>query len=153
MYKKILLYGFGNPGRQDDGLGPALVDKIEKENLSGIIYDSNYQLNIEDAHTISECAAVIFIDASVGLGQPFKFYKIEPASEITFTTHTVSPQSIMALAYDLYQADVQGYILEIQGKDWDFAEGLSEVGEQNLNEAYAFLKEKLKDRFDSAQRS
>ena len=25
----ILIYGYGNPGRQDDGLGPTLVDALE----------------------------------------------------------------------------------------------------------------------------
>ena len=28
--KKILLYGYGNPGRQDDGLGVLLVEELEK---------------------------------------------------------------------------------------------------------------------------
>ena len=53
---KILVYGYGNPGRQDDGLGISLVEMIEdwknKKKLSYIETDSNYQLNIEDAYNI-----------------------------------------------------------------------------------------------------
>ena len=61
--KKVLIYGYGNPGRQDDALGILLVEKMElwaKENGLGFIdFDSNYQLNIEDAMAISEYDIVI----------------------------------------------------------------------------------------------
>ena len=69
---KVLVFGIGNPGRQDDGLGPALVEQAEKllpgqlssaSNLQ-IDYDANYQLNVEDAETISAYDLVYFVDAS-----------------------------------------------------------------------------------------
>ena len=46
---RILLLGFGNPGRQDDGLGPALVQAIEEMEIPGVRAEADYQLNIEDA--------------------------------------------------------------------------------------------------------
>ena len=53
MDRKILVYGYGNPGRQDDGLGVALVEELEQwvatEKIPGLDFDSNYQLNAEDA--------------------------------------------------------------------------------------------------------
>jgi len=64
---QILIYGFGNPGREDDGLGIELARRLEdwskKSGLPGITFDSNYQLNIEDAEVISEKDLVIFADA------------------------------------------------------------------------------------------
>ena len=50
----ILLIGFGNPGRLDDGLGPALADAIEKLALPGVTVESNYQLTVEDAAEIAK---------------------------------------------------------------------------------------------------
>jgi len=65
---QILVYGYGNPGRQDDGLGNELVRRLEEwviaEGIVDIAFDSNYQLNIEDADAIAQNELVIFVDAS-----------------------------------------------------------------------------------------
>jgi hydrogenase maturation protease len=54
---KILVYGIGNPGRQDDGLGILFAEKIEEwlqnQGFINVEVTSNYQLNIEDAEKIS----------------------------------------------------------------------------------------------------
>ncbi len=142
---KIYVYGFGNPGRQDDGLGPAIIDKLERDGVEGIIFDSNYQLNIEDAHNISICDKVIFIDASIDAEEPFSFNKIEPSAEITFTTHTMSPESVIALVKDLYDKDMEAYVLAIKGYEWEFIEGFSSGASDNFNKAYTFLVNKIKE--------
>ena len=48
------------PGRQDDGLGPALVELLEAAALEGVALDANYQLNVEDALACSQHDSVIF---------------------------------------------------------------------------------------------
>jgi hydrogenase maturation protease len=142
---KIYVYGFGNPGRQDDGLGPAIVDKLENDGIDGIVIDSNYQLNIEDAHNISICDKVIFVDASIDADEPFSFNKIEPSAEITFTTHTMSPESVIALVKDLYDKDMEAYVLAIKGYEWEFIEGFSSGASDNFNKAYTFLVNKINE--------
>ncbi|HNX25420.1 MAG TPA: hydrogenase maturation protease [Spirochaetota bacterium] len=142
---KVYIYGFGNPGRQDDGLGPAIIDKLESENIPGIITDSNYQLNIEDAHNISQADAVIFVDASLEADEPFSFNRIEPSAEITFTTHTMSPESVLALCKELYDKDMEAYVLAVKGYEWEFAEGLSDQAVYNFKEAYLFLVTKIEE--------
>ena len=47
--RKVLLIGYGNPGRLDDGLGPALAAAVEKLAIPGVTVDADYQLNVEDA--------------------------------------------------------------------------------------------------------
>ena len=142
---KIYVYGFGNPGRQDDALGPAIIDKLESDGVEGIILDSNYQLNIEDAHNISVCSKVIFVDASIDADEPFSFNKIEPSAEITFTTHTMSPESVIALVKDLYDKDMEAYVLAVKGYEWEFIEGLSSGAADNFNKTYTFLLNKIKE--------
>lgn len=141
----IYVYGFGNPGRQDDGMGPAIIDKLEAENIQGIITDSNYQLNIEDAHTISQSDMVIFVDASIDAGEPFTFSRIEPSAEITFSTHTMSPESVLALCKDIYNKDMDAYVLAIKGYEWEFTEEFSGQAAYNFNEAYTFLLKKIEE--------
>ena len=140
---KIIIYGFGNPGRQDDGLGPAIISRLEEENIPDIKTECNYQLNIEDALLISEFNIAIFVDASQNCEEPFLYYGIEQADEIKFTTHSMSPQSVLALCSDLYNKNVKSFILEIRGYEWEMAEGLSLKAQGNLEKAYSFLKDKV----------
>jgi len=142
---KLYVYGFGNPGRQDDGLGPAIIDKLEGDKVEGIITDSNYQMNIEDAHSISQCDSVIFVDASIDAEEPFSFSKIGPSAEITFSTHTMSPGSVLALVKELYDKDMEAYVMAVRGYEWDFIEGLTSGAIYNFNEAYSFLINKIEE--------
>src|SRR5271157_2392117 len=65
---RILVYGYGNPGRQDDGAGVLLVEELAAWARSGerpwLTFDSNYQLNAEDALAAADQDVVIFADAS-----------------------------------------------------------------------------------------
>ena len=95
-----MIYGYGNPGRQDDGLGNAFVEKMENwcklKNISWIEVDSNYQLNVEDAETISHKDIVIFIDASMESIDDYCFTRVIPSeSSIEFTMHAVSASFIL----------------------------------------------------------
>ncbi|MBN1498397.1 MAG: hydrogenase maturation protease [Spirochaetes bacterium] len=145
MRNRVLVYGYGNPGRQDDGLGPALAALIERERLAGVVTDSNYQLQVEDALAVSESDTVIFVDAAVSGEEPFSFTELEPANEITFTTHSVSPASVLALCHEMYGIAARAYVLAIRGYGWEFMEKLTPVAEKNLEQAYQFLKDKISD--------
>ncbi len=141
---KILLYGYGNPGRQDDGLGNVFIDRIEKwvkENkLSYIELDSNYQLNIEDSEAISDKDLAIFIDASVEEIEDFCITKVSSESEITYTTHAASPGYIVDLCKQIYKTAPPTYLIHIKGYEWDFKEGLTDQAIENLDKAIEFIK-------------
>lgn len=141
----IYVYGFGNPGRQDDGLGPMIIDRLENERIDSVTTDSNYQLNIEDADNIAGSDIVIFVDASIDAEEPFSFRRIEPSAEITFTTHSMSPESVIALCGDIHGKIPETYVLAIRGYEWEMFEGLSERAIYNFNEAYSFLLEKISE--------
>jgi hydrogenase maturation protease len=147
---RILVYGYGNPGRQDDGLGPALVERLEGEHVPGVATDSNYQLQVEDALAVSESDTVIFVDAAVAGEGPFTFTELEPANEITFTTHSVSPGSVLALCHEMYDTTVRAYVLAIRGYQWEFVEELSPDAQKNLEQAYCFLMGKISDIMSSS---
>ncbi|MBD3344446.1 MAG: hydrogenase maturation protease [Chitinivibrionales bacterium] len=142
---KILVYGYGNPGRSDDGLGVLLAERIEKESLPGITVETNYQLNAEDALEISQYDAVIFADASENDIEPFRFTKLQPEYEVSFSTHAMSPGSVLKLCHELYRSDLPAFLLEMKGYDWAMAEGLSEKAEENLQKAFAFALKRLKE--------
>jgi len=144
---KVLLIGFGNPGRLDDGLGPALAAAIEGLNLPDLIVDSNYQLTVEDAAVVSENDFVVFADAAVSGPEPFYFKKIEPRTELSFSSHSVEPEAVLGLAYDMFNAKTKGYILGIRGYEFDeFGERLSKKAKDNLEKAIEFIIPVLKNK-------
>lgn len=137
----ILVYGYGNPGRQDDGLGIVVSEKAESWNLQGVETDFNYQLNAEDALAVSGRDVVIFADATVDESvSDFSFARLEPDMEIAFTTHAMSAGSVLALCKEIYKQSPDAYMLAVRGYSWDFDEGLSAEAEENLSRALAFLR-------------
>lgn len=141
----ILIYGYGNPGREDDGLGNAFVEAIrswiEKNKLTNIELDSNYQLNIEDADMMAKKDIVLFVDASVEPIEDFCITTVEPSgAKIEFTMHAVSPAFVLDLCQKIYGKNPQTYLLHIKGFQWDFKEELSSEGDKNLNKALEFIK-------------
>jgi len=147
---KILLYGYGNPGREDDGLGNAFIELIEpwiKENkLSNIEIDSNYQLNIEDSETISSKDIVVFIDATIEPIEDVILTRVDPSeAKIEFTMHAVSASFILDLCNKLYNKYPDTYVLRIKGYEWEFKEGLTKNAHNNLLIALDFMKDRIKD--------
>jgi hydrogenase maturation protease len=145
--ERVLLIGFGNPGRRDDGLGPAVAQAAEGWGIPGVTVESDYQLHVEDAAAVSEHDAVIFADAAAAGPEPFAFGPLAAEGEPSFTTHSVSPGAVLKLSRDLFSAETAGYLLAIRGYDFDgFGEGLSEPAAANLARALDFLRTRLSSR-------
>ena len=146
----VLLIGYGNPGRLDDGLGPALAEAIERDGIEGLTVEADYQLTVEDAAAVAEHDVVIFADAAVADSEPFFFRRIAPSATGSFSTHSVEPAAVLALAAELFGARTTGYVLGVRGYEFDeFGERLSPRAQANLAAAAAFLRSALPDgRFD-----
>lgn len=143
--ERILIYAYGNPGRQDDGLGNRLIEELDKwiesKGIEGIELENNWQLNIEDSLRIAEKDTVIFVDASNEEIDDIHFSVVEPSEgRSDFTTHSASPSFILSLCIQLYGKHPKTFLLQIRGYSWDFKEGLSEKAEKNLEKALEFLK-------------
>ncbi|HHH53299.1 MAG TPA: hydrogenase maturation protease [Bacteroidetes bacterium] len=140
----ILIYGFGNPGRMDDGLGYETVKMLEewtaKNGMSNISFDCNYQLNIEDAYEISKKDIVIFVDASKEEIDDFAFTTVNRNSKMSFTSHEASPGYIYYLCESLFNKSPKTYLLHIKGFKWDFKQGISKIAKENLYKAVSYLK-------------
>lgn len=141
----ILIYGYGNPGRQDDGLGIYLSEKFEKwikeENLNSIKVECNYQLNIEDVAEIADKDLVIFVDASKEEINDFILTEVKPSNKAEYTSHSVSPSYIQYLCSTLYNKSPDIYLLHVKGYKWDFLKEITDKARNNLSIAYDFLKE------------
>jgi hydrogenase maturation protease len=146
---QILVYGYGNPGRQDDGLGIALTQSLDawafENQIQGVEFDCNYQLNIEDAATIAQKDLVIFADATKEDIEDYCLSQVDGSSKVSFTTHAASPAYIIHLCKELFEKEPRVFLLHIKGYEWVFQEGLTERARENLDQALEFMKTLLAD--------
>jgi hydrogenase maturation protease len=145
----VLVIGYGNPGRLDDGLGPALAEALQAEEIPGTTVETRYQLNVEDAAAAAEHDIVIFADAASTGPEPFAFGQLAPANPAGpagFSSHAVKPEAVLALAESDFGSKAKGYLLAVRGYSFGgFGEKLSEKARENLDAAVHFMGKKLRD--------
>ncbi len=141
---KILVYGYGNPGRQDDALGIRLAEEVEKwstdHHMGNVTTDTNYQLNLEDAANIAAYDIVIFADASREEIDEFCLDPLIPSEKSEFTMHAVSPAYVLHLCMQMFHRKPEAYLLHLRGYDWEFMEEMTGKAKTNLDKAFGYIK-------------
>lgn len=138
---RILLIGYGNPGRGDDGLGPALAASIEELSLAEVTVEIDYQLTVDHAALIAAHDVVVFADAMMGLADPFRLTEIGTEQPEALGSHQVTPEAALALAKLLFGLRPTAWMLAIAGEQFDeVKEGLSPRAQDNLGQALAFVQ-------------
>lgn len=142
---RVLVIGYGNPGRCDDGLGVALAERVEAMAIPGVDIAVRHQLNVEDAEDVARHETVVFVDACLCAPPPFALREVEPREgTLEFTTHSLAPEGVLGLAHKLFGAATRGYSMGVRGYDFhDFGEELTRDATANLEAAATFLAEAL----------
>ncbi len=140
---RVLVLGYGNPGRQDDGLGPAAAAGIDQLGWPDLTAFDNYQLSIEDAIDVAAHDVVWFVDAAKAGPAPYAVHEVVPARSIEFTSHIVRPEAILAIAHQCYGGAPQAFLLAIRGYAFEFVEQLTPQAADNLQAALAMLTERI----------
>ncbi|MBI5543320.1 MAG: hydrogenase maturation protease [Deltaproteobacteria bacterium] len=144
---KVLLLGIGNPGRRDDGLGPALAEQVEKLDIPGVTVDADYQLTIEDSAAAAEHDVLVIADAAAAGPEPYSFQPLEPTEHLEFSSHSVEPGGVLGLAQSVFGKKPEAWVLGIRGYEFgELAEGLSDQARANLQSALAFIEGWLRSR-------
>lgn len=136
-----LIYGIGNVGRQDDGLGWAFVDWLEAQGrCPSAQLQRSYQLLIEDADLISTKRRVLFVDATKDESvTSFELRRPAPRMDFTFTSHAMSVPAIMATCEQCFGCLPEVYVLAIRGFEFGLAMGLTRAAQRNLDIVTACL--------------
>lgn len=146
MHRQILLFGIGNSGRRDDGLGPALAKEIERLHIEGLTVDSDYQLTVEDSINVARHEVVIFADADITGPEPFSLRPVYPLHSLDFSSHGVSLGTVLGLSKQIFGKSTEAYLLAIRGYEFDeFSDGLSDQAQQNLALAIQYIEPKLRE--------
>jgi hydrogenase maturation protease len=129
----MLLIGYGNPGRGDDGLGPLLVERLRALALPGLALDADYQLTPEMAADLVGHSCVVFADASLEPLPAPRLSPVKPRIPASFSSHGLQPGEVLYLAQRLFQAHPEAFVLAMPGQAFgQFHEGLSARAEQQL---------------------
>lgn len=139
-----MIYGIGNIGRQDDGLGWAFMDWLEGSGLCNKAHTTrHYQLHLEDADLISTCKRVLFVDATkVPDVLDIHLEKVAPKLDFSFTSHALSIPAIMATCQQCFDKVPDVQLLTIRGYEWELHEGLTEAAARNLRTAIDFFSQR-----------
>jgi hydrogenase maturation protease len=136
-----LIYGIGNVGRQDDGLGWAFVDWLEAQSICvSAELHRGYQLLLEDAELISTKDRVLFVDATRDASvASFTLEREAPKMDFSFTSHAVSIPTIMATCQQCFERLPVVHVLAIRGYEFELETGLTAMAKHNLSAATAHL--------------
>jgi hydrogenase maturation protease len=132
----LLVIGYGNTLRRDDGVGPLVAEAIEAKKLPRVWSLSLPQLAPEHGECLSRVKAVIFVDAAIDVGE-VKLRKLEPATSSRVTTHAVSAPTLLAIAREYFDRAPRAWMLTIPGSDFSFGEDLSPEAAKAVDKAIA----------------
>ncbi|MGD9021435.1 MAG: hydrogenase maturation protease [Lysobacterales bacterium] len=145
MPAPILVLTCGNPSRGDDALGSALHDLIEAHKReTGELFEvevlTDFQLQIEHAVDLEGRECVIFADASINCAEPFEMYPLAPARDDTFTTHAMSPATVLSVYKEVNgQEPPPAHMLEIRAYEFGLGKEMTAKANANLQRAFKHI--------------
>ena len=139
---KILLFGYGNPGRGDDALGPELVARIAHLQLDDVECQSDMQLQIEHVTDMVGCERILFVDADMSCTEPFCFSEISARKDDSYTSHAMTPVALLHAYRQVYVEDAPpAFLLRIRGYDFALGDRLSDRASIHLDSATRLASE------------
>jgi hydrogenase maturation protease len=141
----VLIFTYGNPSRGDDALGPAMFDMLEKHQRESFDLDdvdllTDFQLQIEHAIDLEGRKYILFIDAGASCAEPFELHQLQAERDDSFTTHAMSPASILAVYQQINQQKAPpACLLTIRAYEFGLGLAISEAARSNLELAYRYV--------------
>ena len=170
--EKALVIGYGNPSRQDDGVGYHVVNALN--GLLGrlsLTEDSDspdgseeaiktlwlQQLVPELAEIVSAYDLAIFVDAHTGAYakgehkvRPY-IREVAPAYQSSVVSHHLKPETLLALARDLYGHFPPAVLISVRGYEFDFGSELSKRTQELADQAVGYIAKLLSLSADHAR--
>jgi hydrogenase maturation protease len=137
----LLVIGYGNTLRRDDGVGPRLAEAVAALELPGVRTLACPLLAPEIAAPVSESGEVVFVDAAVDAPREVQLRPLAAADSSQIMAHAANPATILALARDAFGHSPKGWLLTIPAEDLGIGEELSPLAQGGFALALAKVKE------------
>lgn len=141
----LLIIGYGNELRSDDGVGPKVADVVAEWRLPGVRALGCHQLMPELAVPLAAAGRVVFVDAAKDFCS-VHVREIEPLRSTQVMTHAVDPGALLQLTKILYQHSPLGLSLTIPAEDFSFGSNLSDVCRKGMQIALDHIRMLAKNR-------
>jgi hydrogenase maturation protease len=137
----ILVIGYGNTLRGDDGVGSRVAEAVAAMNLPGVRTLVCPMLTPELADPISRAAKVIFVDAAVDAPKEVQWRRLEPNETSQLMAHAANPRTMLALARDVFGHVPEAWWLTIPALKLDFSEDLTPETQRGFEDAVKKIQE------------
>ena len=131
----LLVIGYGNTLRSDDGVGAKVAAAVAELGLPGVAALVRHQLTPELAEPISEARAVVFVDAAVDAATEVQVRRLEPADGAQLMAHAADPRTLLAMAKQLFGRCPPAWWLTIPVENLEFGEELSPLARRGYETA------------------
>jgi hydrogenase maturation protease len=132
----ILVIGYGNTLRADDGVGPRVVMAVASRELPGLTAFAVQQLTPELAEPLAAAELAIFVDARrAGEEAPVEILPLEASASRGISGHVSDPRSLLALARASYGRSPRSWLVTVPAADLSIGEGFSPTAERGAEEA------------------
>ena len=141
----VIVLGYGNPFRTDDGVGPvgaeAIAQWLEDEGHEVTTW-IGHQLLPEVVLELEGKDLAIFVDASVEqYPDGFRICEVLPSADLDgLNLHTCTPGWIMHLAMQMNVNVPKMIMITISGANFDFGDSLSKLCLERMNNALESFK-------------
>ena len=127
----VMVVGYGNSLRSDDGVGPAVAARLAGDpRLAGVIIRSEHQLTPELAADASQASLLVLVDAGTDEAPgevSVRRLEPSPAEGGTAWTHHLDPSALVGLARELWGSAPPVILVSIGPASLEVGEDLSEV--------------------------
>ena len=125
MKRSLLVIGYGNTLRRDDGVGPRVAEAVENLHLPNVRTLICQQLSPEHADEISRADFVVFVDAAVDGPREVQWRELAPGDNSQLMAHAADPRTMLALARDVFCHAPKAWWLTIPAVKLGFGDELS----------------------------
>lgn len=138
LVPEALVFGYGNPSRGDDALGPAIIECLrehqgtrDRERAPELLTD--FQLQPEHALDLRGRARILFVDASFNCEEPYQLTRLEAARDADVFTHALAPGALLSVYERIERSPApDSWMLGIRGYSFELGQPLSARAEANL---------------------
>jgi hydrogenase maturation protease len=143
---KILVIGYGNPIRGDDGIGLYIAGKFLDREEEGIHVWLLHQLHLEGIEEMLEYDLVMLADCRMEEPGMVLARLADEENDARASSHHLTPQAMLKLGRSLYNRNTELYICSVKGEAFDFCENLTDTARRRADEAVAKIDERIREK-------
>ncbi len=135
----VMVIGYGNDLRNDDGIGQRVANAIADWHLSCVKSLAVHQLTPELAATLASTELAIFVDTCLtSKSSDVEVQSLLPSSCSGFSAHIGDPRSLLALTLAIYGHCPLAWLVTVPGVNFELGDRLSPIAETGV--AIALIK-------------